>query len=196
MFLIEGLMFFLGFMLLVRGEMTLFGRTLRDQRARLAAFILMAPSIIFFFIAFFVAFQFESPDDLMANVDRLSWLTTLEFFGVVAAGGAFAYLLYTTEPDTGDVNRSNTASQVTRPQTVQTTAADPQTTQRTAPAPEPAIPEKTILTVAEAADYLQMSPDDVRQLIYDSKIAAARIGSEYRIATDVVVEYRSQTTGV
>ncbi|MGQ9888541.1 MAG: helix-turn-helix domain-containing protein [Aggregatilineales bacterium] len=58
-------------------------------------------------------------------------------------------------------------------------------------APSPPAPQNApaIMTVAEAAAYLRVSEQDVRDLIEAGKLPAARVGGEYRIARRAVDDY-------
>ncbi len=47
---------------------------------------------------------------------------------------------------------------------------------------------KPVLTVKEAASYLQVSPDTVYELIYQQRIPAIKVGRQWRISRAKFVE--------
>lgn len=56
------------------------------------------------------------------------------------------------------------------------------------------LPEKAHYSVEELAMYWDVTPHVVRKQIYNGALQAKRIGREYRIAREIVIEYGAVAT--
>ena len=66
-------------------------------------------------------------------------------------------------------------------------SAQEQPAGRDTPAATPAAP--AVMTLEQAAGYLQVSPADIQALIDDGPLQAGRVGSQYRIARQAIDDF-------
>ena len=50
-------------------------------------------------------------------------------------------------------------------------------------------PERSLLTLAQACDYLQLSDKTLRGIIAEGKLAASKVGTTWRIRSDSIDAY-------
>lgn len=144
------------------------------RHVRAAGLVLMSPVIFTFFLSLFAGMIFGGSLETLVLLFNVLALVEL----AMLFGSAFvAYLLIANPPNAprlpgilGDIQQERQGEQPPA-------AAE-------APAPPRPAPESfpTILTVAQAARYLDVSEADILTLIDDGKLAAARINYTYRIA--------------
>jgi excisionase family DNA binding protein len=131
--------------------------------------VLVIPLAFGLMVGFVIGLNAGFSGDLNSlDWDLLGSLTMVELLLVIGAFiAALALVLTAPENETGPV----------------ITATSPPATQT-----PPQVTFPSILTVAEAARYLRVSEAEILQLIDDGRIAAARIGGDYRIARVVLDE--------
>ncbi len=148
------------------------GLRTEGRHVRAAGVVLMAPVILTFTLSLFAGMIFGGSLDMLVLLFNVLALAEL----ALLAGSVFVAYLLLANPQKaprlpgilGEIQQERRDEQ---PQGVP--AAPRQ------PAPE-SFP--TILTVAQAARYLNVSEADILTLIDDGKLAAARINYTYRIA--------------
>ena len=168
------LIFFLGILILVRGRFRLFGRDVTQPQSRSIGAVLMAPLVIEFCASTILMYNYEqiNPDggvsiDPNAFIAVADTIGTIELIAVIVAVG-YALMNIYSAPQTA---ASATSSRATAPPT---------------PARAP-----DIMTITEAAAYMRVSEDEVLTLINEGKLAAARIGDNYRIARIAIDDFMS-----
>lgn len=160
----------------------------QGRHVRAAGLVLMFPAGFTFLFSLFAGLVFGS--SLEALVLIFNIMALFELVSMVVAG-VVAYILIANPANAprlpgflGDIQRER---QEGAPQQPAARAAPRVTIERAQPAaPQPRTPAPeqfpSILTVAQAARYLQVSEADVVDLIESGKLAAARINYNYRIA--------------
>ncbi|PJF21147.1 MAG: hypothetical protein CUN56_12560 [Phototrophicales bacterium] len=182
------ILFIIGAGLLGVGAVKLGNIQLEGGRVRAAGIILMTP-----FVGYLLLFQIVSG---LTGGDEaaLGFVSVLEFGGIIASG-AIAYMLLsrapqktrvTVLPKTRPISSTKADEKSTTP--VESTS-QPQPNQRAKPRPTHLRDYPTIMTTAEAAQYLNMTEQAVLELIEEGKLTAARINYRYRISRTVLDEF-------
>jgi excisionase family DNA binding protein len=191
--IIEGILFFVGLIILVTGRVQAgrMGKLITGQRARWIGLLLMSPVPLNFCASSVIMFSYidllmslaESGDALnpQALLDALppETLNSLSVAGLIipiAVFGLAAYLFYTAPAE----------SLASSPQPTDATGRPLTFTPAPVASGPPPLDFGKVLTVAEAARYLKVSDTDVLDLINNGKLPASRIGSDYRIARSAI----------
>lgn len=157
----SGIAFIVGLILVIKGQFRLSSRTVPKETGRILGVVLMLPMVAGFIAIFALGFDFDT-ETLDFNDPALLNATLVELGALVVALIIFAYTVYSL-PQTPEPTRGASAN---------TPQASPD-----------------VMTVAEAANYLRVSEDDVRRLIDEGKLPAARIGGSYRIAKIAIQDF-------
>lgn len=165
MIICEGFFFFAGLYGLITGRFRIGERRVVGRRARLIGAVLILPLAFGLTLGFIIGMKAGLSgggiDDI--NWDAISSVATLELLMMIGALVAAVALVFTApEAETVSGTPSHEAF--------------------------PPVSVPSVMTLAEAAQYLRISQAEVIQLIDDGKIAAARIGGDYRIARVVLDE--------
>ncbi len=168
MIICESVFFFAGLYYILTGRFRLGKRVIIGNRARFIGGVLVLPLAFGLIVGFIIGLNTGLSGDLSnLDWDALSSVATIELLLVIGAFIA-ALALVLTAPETEFV----AAGMDVRPLT---------------PTPPPVV-FGSVLTVSEAARYLKVSETEILQLIDEGRIAAARIGGDYRIARVVLDE--------
>ncbi|MBI5667535.1 MAG: helix-turn-helix domain-containing protein [Chloroflexi bacterium] len=172
------LLFVIGAVLYYTMRFNLGGVQTQGRHVRAAGMMLMFPAIFTFLLSFIAGLLFASSESAIVSVFRV--MAAFELVAMVA-GVAVAYILIANPRNAprlpgilGDIQRDRQSSAPQPP--VPYIRSQPE---RAAP-PREQFP--AILTVQQAAQYMQVSEAEIVGLIEASKLAAARINYNYRIA--------------
>jgi excisionase family DNA binding protein len=173
----SGIVFIAGLVLLFRGEVRMFKRTVPTQATRAIALILMTPVVVG---ACFGLMTLQVNEEGALDPASAGPAVIVEMIALVIALGLAGYLIAKLPEDTTESIDAQPASAPKQP---------PQPTPSNQPFPGMAASLPNIMTPAEAATYLNVSEATVRDLINESKLGAANIGGDYRIAKRALDDY-------
>lgn len=184
------ILFIVGAGLLGVGAVKLGNIELEGGRVRAAGITLMTP-----FVAYLLLFQIVNG---LTNGDAsaLSFVSFLEFAGIIGAG-SIAYMLLFRSSENGQVTILPKPQAKTppspkaeeEPAAPVESVAPPKPVSRPTPRPTRLKDFPTVMTTAEAAQYLDMTEQAVLELIEEGKLTAARINYRYRISRTVLDEF-------
>lgn len=170
------ILFVIGAVLYYTTRFNFGGVRTQGRHVRAAGMMLMFPAIFTFLLSFVAGLIFATSDSAIMTIFRL--MAAFELVSMVVAA-AVAYILIANPQNAprlpgllGDIQRErqNPAPQPSAP------------VARVEPAHPPREQFPAILTVKQAAQYMQVSEAEIVNLIEASKLAAARINYTYRIA--------------
>ncbi len=181
------ILFIIGAVLLFTGRFALGNLNTQGRHVKAAGAVLMAPAAGSFVLSLIIGTLFAGNLELALSL--LMWMAMFELIGMIAAV-VVAYILIAGPRNAprlpgilGEIQRERLAeaAPVSASQSVPTpTAAQPLTVARES--------FPTILTVSQAAQYLQVKEADILALIEAGKLPAARINYTYRIARSALDE--------
>lgn len=172
MIICESIFFFAGLYYILTGRFRIGKRVITGNRARYIGGVLVLPLAFGLIVGFIIGLNTGLSGDLSnLDWDALSSVAMIELLLVIGAFiAALTLVLTAPEADFAPANMEVHSLAATPPPTV----------------------FGSVLTVPEAARYLKVSEAEILQLIDDGRIAAARIGSDYRIARVVLDELLQQ----
>ncbi len=172
MILWEAALAALGLYVLVTGQLRVMGRAIQGRRAREVGLILIAPLTLALILALGLG-ALLAPGDEPLPEDAVDVLSLIEFALVAAAVGVAVYLVFAGEQTLGKVWRAEAES-----------GADPSLS-----APQGR------MTVAQAAQALELSELEVLALIRAGALPGVRAGRSYHVDRRAVERLRRQRTG-
>lgn len=181
-------MIFVALILLIMGavlyytaRINLGGIKTQGRHVRAAGILLTFPAVFTFLLSFVGGTIFANSENAIIVLFRV--MAAFEIISMVVAV-VLAYLLIANPPNAprlpgilGDIQRSR--QDETPPQRPAPAARVQQPAQ---PAPQPREQFPAVLSVAQAAHYMNLSEAEIMALIEAGKLAAARINYNYRIA--------------
>lgn len=156
----SGAFFLVGLFVFFKGSFRFASRTIEKEQARQMAVLLMVPFIFGICAGTFVGFTSAPVTNMDELAESMSGLLVIELLMLAGVVGFVLYWIY-SRPKTLDGEGMTF---------VKSKMMD-------------------VMTPAEAADYLRVSENDVRALIDDGKLPAARIGGDFRIARRAIDDY-------
>lgn len=164
----------IGTILFLTGRLAFGNFRAEGKHVKGAGLILMMPALGAFFISLFVGMLFGSSAELLISL--LNLLIVLEFAGLIIAGIIAYRMIANPAPSLPNQYRESEAKAQPDVRTLM-------------PAPALVVkPNKTILTLEEAAAYVNMTPAQILSLIDEGKLAAARVNYRYQIARSALDE--------
>ncbi len=170
------------------------GLQTQGRHVRAAGLLLMFPAAFTFLLSFFAGVIFARSE--AAIVTLFNIMAAVEIISMVLAVGA-AYILLANPSNAprlpgilGDIQRERQDEPAAAPQPPVARVQPAQPVREHFP---------TIMTVAQAAQYLQVSEAQIMDLIDGGKLAAARINYNYRIAKsnlDELLAAREATSSI
>jgi excisionase family DNA binding protein len=167
---------------LLAGKFTLVGnRSVEGNRARTIGLVLILPTVITLCA---VAAQVDSgPSGTTLNRRTATQLDSLSCILLIGALIVAAYLTLTAPP--------GTPAYATVSPLDDQSYYPPGMLSGTSQAP----PEKTILSLPDAAAYLRISESDLLALVESGRIEAGRFGTQYRFSKESLDAYLDQQSG-
>lgn len=176
---------FVGFILLIKGDFRFGQRYVPKRKGRLAGLVLMLPAMLSFCfgaaisvnelnrigIENFAELTREEQMTLVQNA-AIAYGSALSLIGIIVLGLSVAVALYL-------ILSSPIGAPVPQMQPMAYSG--------------PAGSIAQVMTPEEAARYLRVSESDVRALIDEGRLAAAKIGGDYRIARRALDDFLSET---
>ena len=169
--------FLVGLFVLFKGAFRLGAREISRPQSRSIALILMAPLVIYFCASSILVYnniQFNADGTFTISADAFDYIAgTVGWVELITVGLALllvVYQIYGAPQQTGSTPLPTRAQQPSAPARV-----------------------PDIMTVAEAAAYMQVTQGDVLALIEQGKLGAARIGDSYRIARIAIDDFIART---
>lgn len=178
----HGLFVIMGVYALLAGKFTLMrNRSVEGNRARLIGLVLILPTAITICA---VAANIESgPSGTTLDRETATQLDSLSCVLLIGALIIAAYLTLTAPP-------SPPAFATVSPLDDQSYYAPGMLS-----GISPASPEKTILSLPEAAAYLRIAESDLLALVEAGRIEAGRFGTQYRFSRESLDAYLDQQSG-
>ncbi len=172
MILWEAALAALGLYVLVTGQLRVMGRAIRGRRAREVGLILIAPLALALILALGLGALLAPGDERLPD-DVIDVLSLIEFALVAAAVGAASYLVFASGQTLGKVWHAKSEP-----------GADP----------SPGAPQGR-MTVAQAAQALELSELEVLALIRTGALPGVRAGLSYHVDRRAVERLRRQRGG-
>lgn len=164
MIICEGICFFAGLYFLFTGRVKWGRKTIRGEKARLMGFLLLVPIPVAFIAALLLTPSAQTDEEVFQAILTAS---SIEFIAIIIVLVTVIYIFIKT-PETGEV----------------VVGAPVQQTVTYSGGGFGA--QSGILTVPEAANYLRVSEAEILNMIDTGRLAAAKIGTEYRISKSVI----------
>lgn len=174
---VEIIMCVYGAIVLINGRARLGRKIVTGRRARWSAVPLIAPLPIAFTLGGILGFQIAQTGNMQRFADMINTLACLEISGVGLAVLAHLTII-------------SSAPQYELASGTRATSSTGYTGY--AQAPSPTLPD--VLTVAEAAQYLRVSEDEILIMIRSGRLQATRIGTEWRITRQAIDDLMRTTT--
>jgi excisionase family DNA binding protein len=195
--------FIAGIVIFIKGGFRLANRAVSKYDARLVGMALMAPFIIELMLVCALSFSMVaemsdsmvvtedgsmslSADILMAYVDQVSQYDTLLLIVLIVALAAAGVIIYRSP----QVNPANAPAKAAEPRSGREHPLGASNPFQPAP-PKPAAAAPSIMTIAQAAAYLHVTPADIDRMIDEGKLPAARSPGGFRIARSALDDMQS-----
>ncbi len=178
----------IGAVLYYRGKIKIGSINAEGKHVKSAGIILMLPAFGSFLLGLVIGTLFDGNVETLMNLVNLLFL--LEIAGIFVALFV-AYRMITNPSGAPPLPGILGNLQSQQPQQARKTVTIPAphtSVEQPPPAPKTT---KPILTTKEAAEYLNVSEDDVFHLIEAGKLTAARVNYRYQIARSQLDEYLS-----
>lgn len=174
-----------GAVLYFTGKIKIGSINAEGKHVKSAGIILMLPAFGSFLLGLVIGTLFERNIELLMSLINILFI--LEIAGVfLAAFVAYRIIVNPTGAPRLPGVFGDLQSQ--QPQQARKTVTIPAPILPVEPPPAPKI-TKPILTTKEAAEYLNVTEDDVFHLIEEGKLTAARVNYRYQIARSQLDEY-------
>lgn len=200
------ILFIIGAGLLVLGKLRLGEIESEGPPVRAAGFMLMLPLIVTLFLSFVTGLLTGGDTETMESILRILWFVELPVM-IVCVGVAY-WLIYkspqniTLFPTNSAGTQTDQSDDAQPSNTVESSAAPAEQVEEEKPAPKPEpvrrAPSRpradksnfpSVMSIDQAAQYLNTTEQGVMDLINEGKITAARINYRYRISRTVLDDF-------
>ncbi len=199
------LAFVAGIILLIKGGFRLLNRVVSKRDGRLIGLVLMAPFLFELVLVFSLSFSMVAgsmvvDEDGSVNIssqvfedyiNQVSQYETLFMLALGIAVGAAGLIVWRSPQEAAP--RTPVEASAAKPPVREHPLAGLTSAFQVTPVPKQATAPPSIMTIAEAAAYIHVTPAEIDQMIDQGKLPAARSPGGFRIARSALDDMLSGT---